>query len=201
MNTDNTVLIVGKGPSLRHVKRGESYEVAALNTASEFCEHIDYLFINDFIAYDRQIEGIWDRVDNLILPTFPHGDDCKPDINKDFTWISKRTPHNVNLWLHELQSAPIKNPKDENFGPVATVGETAVAWLLKRGFRKFVSVGLDPDICAYHKTFIAKGEKPASYMDSWHGIERRLKEKGATIKRLAIPEDVNIDDDTIKEAL
>jgi len=202
MNTDKIVLIAGKGPSLRYVRRGESYEVAALNTASEFCEHIDYLFINDFREFDRQDMKVWDRVKNLIIPTYPHGVGFIPQANMSHHIITDLLPAHIVVHLHELETAPVKDKSIDRFGPVATVGETAVAWLLVRGFRKFLSVGLDPDTCAYHKDFMAKGHKPTSYGDSWRGIQRRLAEvKSATIKRLTIPEGMNVDDGIITGAL
>lgn len=170
------VLIVGKGPSFRQIEYDG--KVACLNGAVNYYPNADWLFVNDMSAFE-EIDTM-DGVGTIVLPTWLHCD----------VRGKKKVPH---------EAAPVPKDKVQNyclhtapelslpyFGRIMSVGETAVCWLLRDGYRKFETVGIDPQ-GGYHKKFnsgqqVAKPKR--HFKENWQRIKIRVLTAGGEIKRI-----------------
>lgn len=197
--SDATVLIVGKGPSARPVvrrsiiERGRSDQttlVAALNGAIAFVNDVycDFLFVNDVRAFD-EIASIPDlpSIGTLVVPVMLHATTDGANLVRALD-VRHRMPLHRTTEYYELPSNPNRNPSRRYFGAIKSVGETAVAWLLAEGFRKFETVGVDPD-GGYHSAFDEIGrhtdKAPDWFAENWRCMWKRVDAAGGTIVRHA----------------
>jgi len=170
------VLIVGKGPSFRQIEFDG--KVACLNGAVNYYPNADWLFVNDMSAFG-EIDTM-DGVGTIVLPTWLHCD----------VRGKKKVPHEASpaprdkVRTYCLHTAPERSLP--YFGRIMSVGETAVCWLLRDGYRKFETVGIDPK-GGYHKKFKG-GQQTAKpkrhFKENWQLIEIRVLTAGGEIKRI-----------------
>lgn len=176
VDREETVLIVGKGPSFRQMEYDG--KVACLNGAVNYYPNADWLFVNDMSAF-KEIDTM-DGVGEIVLPTWLHCD-VKGKV---------KVPHEASpaskdkVRTYCLHTAPEKSKP--YFGRIMSVGETAVCWLLRDGYRKFECVGLDSG-GGYHKNFkggqqVAKPKR--HFKENWKRIEDRVLKDGGEITRI-----------------
>ncbi len=175
------VIIVGKGPTARHVSKSPDYKGAARNGALRLCDRADWLFINDVCALKEL--SAWDihfRAADMVVPTHLHADTSGRNVvsYRDFPFIAAKCPY-----TYSLPSAPKAEP---TFGTIFSVGETAVAWLLAEGYRQFLTLGIDPE--GGYSDLFAGGPQIAQpkrhFKINWQRIQDRVKDAGGTIHRI-----------------
>lgn len=182
---NNTVLILGKGPSAQMVAKDDPRMICALNGAARLCGRVDWLFLNDVTAIEEITESCVGVTRNLVVPSELHEDtagkrtrpfDLLPD------WLVERP----SLHIYQLPTAKKRRDGIPDFGEILSVGETAVAWMLYRGYREFETAGIDA-AGGYHEVF-ADGwqvRKPQTWFRrNWRRMENRIDAAGGTIRRL-----------------
>lgn len=180
-----TVLIVGKGPSARPVDRCDSRIVCALNGASKLCGWIDWLFLNDWSALKEISESCIAVTENVVVPSELHLDTAGKK-TRSFDRLPDWIAEGPSLHIYELPSAKRKRPNVPRFGRILSVAETAVAWMLHLGYRRFETMGIDPD-GGYHEAFSGGQQvrKPAEwYVHNWQRIVHRVEAKGGRIHQV-----------------
>lgn len=178
VDREETVLIVGKGPSFRQFEYDG--KVACLNGAVNYYPEADWLFVNDLSAFEEINPSSLETVGTIVLPTWLHCD-VKGKV---------RVPHEAapvdseKVSTYCLHTAPEKSLP--YFGRIMSVGETAVCWLLHCGYRSFDCVGLDSK-GGYHANFnggqqVAKPKR--HFKENWKRIEDRVLKAGGEIRRI-----------------
>jgi len=179
---NQTVLIIGKGPSAKPPHELPATfrfsKIAALNGAAKLCPWwVDYLFVNDLERFEELPSEVLTRAKLLVVPTELHRN-----------WGKETLPTAAHLpnpcppvSFYRLHTATMKTAAPD-FGKIASVGDTAVAWLLHRGYRKFLlsGVGSQP---GYSEDFHRNENEPALpdswFVQNWERIKTRLEEAGA----------------------
>lgn len=143
---DKTVLIIGKGPSLKHrvVCDETSIIYAALNTAILLCEpKVDYHFVNDFENLNKISESEFNKSLNIVLPTYPHINE-KANINYSWEEFMKKIPtYSGKVNLYRLYTSPKIDNRVEYLDVRWSVAETATLYFIARGVRNFKYLGVD----------------------------------------------------------
>lgn len=132
------VLIVGKGDNVVVPSpMPKEYTVACLNGAIKLCNLADWLFVNDLERFEELPQKYLMRARALVVPT---------ELHKN--WGATTVPAAANLpypcppvFFYRLPSART-DTKAVSFGPITSVADTAVAWLLDRGHRSFIFTGI-----------------------------------------------------------
>lgn len=142
---ENKVILVGKGPSSRKIPKSNDYSIACLNNAVILCEEVDYLFINDFEILDLLNEIEWNKVKNIILPTYPHFN-VSPHRNLPYQSFLDAIPNRaIKYDIHRLDTCLDKDPNVPYLGKSYSVGTTAIQWLGKNGCKELDFCGIDPE--------------------------------------------------------
>ena len=141
------IVIVGKGPSAKHVPASDAYCVGAINNATMFCERVDFLFLQDVETLDNMSSEDFTKVDRAIVPAYPYQNHVQ-SANLNHLALISRMPgiSNFTVYSPRLEN-PALSPVDglDSFPNCYSGGDTAVAWALKNGFRDFIFVGIDPE--------------------------------------------------------
>src|SRR5690606_6749765 len=149
------VVIVGKGPSARYVPPGAgAFRVAALNGAVRLCTWADWLFVNDLSAFaEIAPDDLRRHTGRVVLPAELHIDLGKPRASpRAAIPFLRGRPYD----LFELHTNPDRSPKLPYFGAIGSVAESAVAWLLHLGYRRFYTLGIDPQ--GGYSQYFAQGQ-------------------------------------------
>ena len=158
------VLVVGKGPTARFVNYSGEYYTACLNQSGRMVEKIDFQFIGDQKPYEDMLEDYVDRVDNLIFPSKFNQQNSVGDSCLDF--VNTTLPNKVNKFAYTFCGPTVWDCHEiENVMKVSVMctGELCFFWLLKQGFRNFMSVGIDKNCDVgkrRHEVFIKNGDCP-----------------------------------------
>ena len=140
----NKVVLVGKGPSSREIKKSDDYDIACLNNAVILCEEVDFLFINDMEVLDLIEDEQWIKVKKVIIPTHPHYN-CGPHKNITYSTLLDKIPTKVEYDVHRLDTCLKRDPNTPYLGQSYSVGTTAIQWLGKNGCKELDYCGIDPD--------------------------------------------------------
>lgn len=142
---DSKIILVGKGPSARKISKSSDYKIACLNNAIILCEEVDYLFINDFETLDLINTSEWNKVKNLIIPTYPHFN-FSPNKELPYTAFIKKLPNiPIKYHIHQLDTCLDKDPTIPYLGKSYSVGITAIQWLGINGCKELDFCGIDPE--------------------------------------------------------
>lgn len=186
MPEELTVLIVGKGPSVREIKRDDPRIICALNGACRLCGRIDWLCLNDVSAIEEVTESCIGCTENLVVPSELHLDTAGKrtlPFDKLPNWLVE----DPCLFIYQLPTAQKKREDIPDFGEILSVGETAIAWMLHEGYRNFETIGIDPE-GGYHDTFQndrQQTNKPKVwYRRNWLRMCERVERAGGTIQRV-----------------
>lgn len=186
MSQQQTVLILGKGPSARYVDRSDPRVICALNGAVKFCGRCDWLFVNDVSALEEISESCVGITRNIVVPSELH-QDRRGRRTMRFDQLPDWFVELPCLHIYQLHTAQKRRHDIPDFGRIWSVGETAVCWMLKQGHREFVTLGIDP-VGGYHEEFQGGPQdltKPANWYDqNWRRMEYRVHRLGGTISRL-----------------
>lgn len=179
------VLILGKGPSARHVPASDEFDIAALNGAVKLCESARWLFVNDFEAFSEITESDLKKVDQLVLPSELHVRCGKGLVGAERV-IPDVIGHVGRISFYRLHTALKTRVDLPYFGRIISVAETAACWCVKEGRHEFRTLGLDPD--GGYSEYFAGGpqvDKPNSHFKrNWQAVCRRIRRVGGTIERI-----------------
>ena len=138
------IVLVGKGPTAKKIKKSDEYGIAALNNAVILCEEVDYLFINDIEILDLIDEDQWSKVKMIIIPTYPHYN-CGPYKHITHNTLLDKIPIKVEYDVHRLDTCLDNDYNIPYLGSSYSVGTTAIQWLGKNGCKELNYCGIDPD--------------------------------------------------------
>lgn len=181
--TTRTVYLVGKGLTAKPPNNlPDGCKIAALNGAVKLCEHVDFLFVNDLDSFAEITAESLKRVALLVVPTelhLCHGRHTTPTAAE----LPACAPPAV---FYQLPTAQQKTSAP-SFGRVLSVGESAVAWLIYRGYREFITSGVD-EFPLYSPEFNGGTQclsKPKTwYRENVERIKKRIETVGGTWERM-----------------
>jgi hypothetical protein len=140
-----TVYIIGKGPTMKTVAKNSKNLIVTLNHAVLMQEHVDIHFQTDYLFEDFP-SGVFSKVSVLVFPTYFHL--CRWKDKKCSFVHSSLLLRNFSfpgpIFLFQLPDMGPLDPNVEvwNSPRLVSSGDLAFAWLLKRGYRDFVSYGI-----------------------------------------------------------
>lgn len=184
------VVILGKGPSARHVPQSDQYDIAAVNEAVRLCERCDYLAVNDVPALMNLTVLDMSLARQLILPQYLHVDPKPKELmhwREAFgNWCNRR---NIdigwyrNVIVYRLHTDPDPEQKRNlpYFGRCRSTSDSLIAYLLHLNYKTIVLVGVEPDgKCGYHKHMPHGVDKPSKWRRSiWRHTDKRIRLAGA----------------------
>jgi len=188
------VIIVGKGPSLCPIPKMEGYKVVALNESVGLCELVDFCFVGDTELLELIEDKDFSKISNFVIPAHPH-------INKKV-----RDGYTYKDWLPKLQGRPYELveyhttyiPFPDRVIPnipkqhISSIAESAVLWCLMKGYRDFLTIGMDPS-GGYHPEMLKSphhkvhtGQNSASQHQTkvYNDCTNLIRKEGGTISRL-----------------
>jgi hypothetical protein len=180
-----TILLFGKGPSVRYVPKTDRVVTVCLNNSTAFTDAIDYLVFNDIEVLDWIPKEDFRKISNVMLPAYPHkgGWSRETLTYRDILEKLRDIPYEI----YNLYSAPRKLPEIPDTGRVWNVGETAVTLFLQKGYRQFQTVGIDPQEAGYHEAFSRNPmdlPPPHGYADGFAAMTEKVLQFKGTIERL-----------------
>ena len=210
------VVLVSAGPTARHVKESSEYYTSGVNVSPKLIEKTNFWVVNDACYFhDLPIEKL-ETIENLALPEFPHtvnGTNFHPHPQLNYKRITAGLPKNINVSPFNIQSCKkfdLPYNPDIVYFDVRSSNESAVKWLMHLGFRKFISLGQDPD-GEYHKDMFTRptlggGKKTlfktvdnSRYSNVQKRIKIAIKEKDALMIRLVLPENQGFDNTMLEK--
>lgn len=151
---NKSVVIVGKGPTAHEIKANDSYSIAAVNNSTILVDgSIDYLFVNDYEAYQLIPKEDFVRVKNIILPRMVHIDK-QPKMEWDnlVSELVVEIPGDIDIKIHThiLDTDPDKHNQmssHEYLGRSFSVTTTALQWLARypRDYKNVMYMGIDSE--------------------------------------------------------
>lgn len=182
----NPVLILGKGPTAKQVQAEDHRTICALNGACRLCGRVDWLFVNDMSALGEITESCIEVTEHVVVPSELHLD-IRGIGTMSFDELPEWFTYGPALHIYQLPSAKKMRKDIPSFGPIMSVGETCVAWMLRRGYRRFETLGIDPG-GGYHEMFAGGKQdltKPEDwYNRNWERMVERVESYGGTIQRV-----------------
>ena len=146
------VILIGKGPSARHIQVSDQYVVGALNSAILFSDRIDYFFLQDIETLDNVSDEDIGRIGTAVVPAHPYEDHVQRS-SLTFANLIAGLPgiKNFSVYQNPLEVDGIEPIPGLPYYPfIRSGGDAAVQWLLEAGHREFIFVGIDPD-GGYHR--------------------------------------------------
>ena len=160
------------------------------------------------------------------MPQFPHkvnGVDYKPNVSCDFKTVigthddllKRALSNELDVFPFNIQSAARFNLPVDRSAPLfeaKSSSESALKWLVHQGFRKFISLGHDPD-GGYHGDMISRPTKGGGHVIVRAPIDNaRYKEVNQRLRavvddnkcefiRLVTPSETIIDDTLVANIL
>jgi len=219
---DKPVVLVCAGPSARYVEGSDNYYTAGVNVTPNLIEKTDFWLLNDACYLSDLRSETYDSITNLVIPEFPHtvnGTNYEPQINYNYATLARmHVPSWINLFPFNIQSAARFNlpyNKKYPFFNVKSSSEVAFKWLAHQGFRKFITLGHDPD-GGYHpeqhsRPTAAGGRKIVSEPidnDRYKEVHSRMRavisdlveeDPKTSWVRIIIPEGAKFNDSVFKE--
>ena len=173
------IIIVGKGPTAREIKKSDKYDIATLNNTIWLAPEPTYSFFNDVELFMLMEDKDFESVTKIVCPTFLHSmwakleGKCEGDVTHwlDLYKLFPNRLDHIEFFLYELHAGDNTKPEEqERTGqfdagvpglpewPLST-GQTATMWLLKyAGYRDFIVAGFDVE-GGYHPIFIGAGHE------------------------------------------
>ena len=145
------VILVGKGPTAKHIQKTNNFKIAALNNSVILCERVDYLFINDMEALDLIPEAKWDVIHKVIIPTYPHSN-WSPHRSITHQTLLDCIPKKIDYFVHRLDTCLDKDPSIPYLGKSFSVGTVALQYLGLEGYKEVLHCGIDSE-GGYHPIF------------------------------------------------
>lgn len=184
METDLPVVVVGKGISGSGVTVPDSmeFDVCACSESVRIVEHARWLAVNDVPAFDAIPKREWDKVDTVILPTYLHVDP-KPSEFRHWREVAKEVS-SKRIELYQLHTAPEEQPNIVHFGRCRSVSDSAIAFLLWKGYRHIVTLGIEWEgVAEYNPIFDRRIAKSVRHRrDIWRWTSDRIKQAGARVE-------------------
>jgi hypothetical protein len=198
--TRSIVTIVGKGPTLgTRIAPDQSKIIVAINDASNYCDQIDFLCCNDCYNFDKIENTTLARIDNILLPTYPHCNVYNSALRiyqqkprKQVTWIKiidqlKERGFRGRVYPYQLATAPkLVTSTDQLIiqGTLSSAG-SAIVWFLQNGFRQFETIGIGTET-GYSPLVKHTGKKVQSNTKQWYqhnvqNIQAFIKAYGASL--------------------
>ena len=206
------VVLVSAGPTARRVIASNKYYTCGVNVCPKLIEKTDFWIVNDACYFQDFTDIELSTIKNLALPEFPHtvnGVNYKPESTINYKKATENLPNHINIYPFNIHTSRKFNlPYNPNilYFEARSSNESAVRWLISQGFKKFVSLGQDPD-GNYHKTMFSR---PTAYggkvvikktLDNnrYTKVQKKIKqiihENDALMIRLVIPENQNFSDE------
>lgn len=211
---DKFVILVSAGPTARNVKESSQYYSCGVNVTPKFIEKTNFWVVNDGCYFQDLSSEKLETIENLALPEFPHtvnGVNFQPHPELNYEKATKKLPNNIKIHPFNIQSCKKFNmPYDPSivYFDVKSSNESAVKWLMHLGFRKFISLGQDPE-GEYHSSMFTRptlggGQKivdktidNSRYRNVQTRIKLAIKEKDALMIRLVLPEGLDFDNNIL----
>lgn len=133
-------VLLGTGPSLNHYKYSDAFNIMAIYTAAEVCDHIDILVCGDTIGY----YDLWAKERLLFSNDFDHGK-CRYIATRAVNagHENQKTVH----WINEADLNFIGNSyPNEYVYPTTTSGAWAIQFLGRAGIKEVYTAGIDGGI-------------------------------------------------------
>lgn len=200
MNTSKPVVILCSGPSARKISKLDSAYVCTVNLCSIYAEHTDFWVINDanFLHYFSEFKLA--TISNLILPEYPHSvlpNSYAPSKDFPYTKVIEHLPSSLSIHTFDLKKIR-----------VSTSGESALWWLIDKGFKNFILLGMDssggrhkdiPGMVADSKGIITQEHSsPKRYKTAFDNTISKILNKSGNACKLIIPESRIVDDNLIQ---
>jgi len=157
------IVLVGKGPSAKEIKKSDEYDIACINGAVILCEEVDILVSNDMETLDNIPTEDWDKIKKVVIPTYPHKDWNAQD---KYTWKTflERVPKKVDYFVHKIATHRGGFDEFPSLGTTFSSGTTALQYIARLGYKKVLHCGIDKD-GGYHPIFEKRNEdnKPINH--------------------------------------
>ena len=143
-DTSKPVVIIGKGPSARHVPSSSEYYTCCLNTSGRLTDVVNFQFLGDYFIYEQMcaINGYFNKIENFIYPVEFNLENPQRKKSKDL--INHDLKAGLNQFEYTFHFHKYPETEDIRMYTVINSGEVALAWLLEEGFKTFYTVGIDP---------------------------------------------------------
>ena len=214
---DKFVVLVCAGPSARNVDYSKNYYTAGVNVTPALIEQTDFWIMNDACYLSDFPSEKYRSIKNLALPEFPHtvnGVNYEPQINYNYLSVTRVSiPETVNIFPFNIQSAKRFNlPYNKNypFFEVKSSSEVSFKWLIYKGFKKFITLGHDPD-GGYHHDQYSKPTRSGGrevvndpidnerYMEVHQRMRAAIQDSGATWLRILLPPETSFNTDLLEK--
>ena len=160
------IIVLGKGPSSRPLKKSLKYDVATINNSIWLAPNSTFSFFNDLESFEQMTNEDFKGVTNLIVPSYLHTQ-ANPRFNfkstdfhfyKLLEFFPKRFDH-INIYPYELhlndnnrseeleriKLNPNQIPPKLPEWPRST-GQTATMWLsMFTEYTNIIMMGCDPE--------------------------------------------------------
>lgn len=189
------IVIVGKGPSSRPLKKSNKYDIATACNAIWLAPEPTYAFFNDVELFYLCKKEDFTKVKTIVCPSYLHSHWAKVEglCQSDETHFYELG----NLfpgWFDHIEFSPYELHQGDNFRPEeqqrikegghacpaldrwpGSTGGTAAAWLSKyAGYRDFILMGCDAD-GGYNPIFKGAGHKEGTKGFNGQGTDEQPK--------------------------
>ena len=173
------IIIIGKGPSSRHIQKSNKYDIATVNNTIWLSPEPTFAFFNDVELFFLCKKEDFKNVSTIVCPSYLHSNWAMLEglcENKEthFYKLAELFPgwfDHISFLPYELHNGDNSRPEEQsriNEGgqpapaldrwPGST-GGTAAGWLSKYGGdRDFILMGCDPE-GGYNPIFVGAGHK------------------------------------------
>lgn len=201
MDINKPVIIVCSGPSARRIAKLKTCYVCAVNLCSLVCDYTDFWVVNDanFLRYfdTEKLKSI----QNLIIPEYPHSvlpNSCGPSKKFPYAKVTEKIPSHIQIHPFELKKS------------IKSSGESAVKWLIDKGFKNLISIGMDagggrhsliPGMVANSKAeIITTAGSSQRYKQANEACIKRVLAAGVNLTKLIIKDkNTIVNDDLIRQ--
>ena len=176
---NNPIVIIGKGPSSRPLKKSNKYDIATVNNTIWLAPEPTFAFFNDVELFYLCKKEDFSKVKTIVCPSYLHSHWakleglCKND-ETHFYELNELFPG----WFDHISFSPYELHSGDNFRPEekerinqggypapsldrwpGSTGGTAAGWLSKyTEYRDFILMGCDPE-GGYNSIFKGAGHK------------------------------------------
>ena len=190
------VIIVGKGPSLCPIPKMDGYKIAALNETVSLCEEVDFCFVGDTELLELISKEDFPKVSRFVIPAHPH---VNKKVKSGYTyedWLPKLHGRPYDLVEYHTTYIPFPSrvipdiPKQH----ISSIAESAVLWCLMKGYRDFLTIGMDPSggyhpdmlKSPHHKIHTSPNSASQHQTKVYDDCTKLIQQKGGTISRLDV---------------
>lgn len=189
------IIILGKGPSARHVPSSSDFYICCLNSSGRLTDKIDFQFLGDHQVFKQFVKctGYLQKIKNIIYPIQFNQDNPQKRLSKDL--IGDLLPSSVSEYQYTFSFHRYPETENVRMYTVISTGELALAWLLDEGFREFYTVGIDPYAPdnVRHQVFERNNEgvgnypnNPGGMIVSYNRMMKRVNLYGAEMKEYQV---------------